>query len=78
MEGPASYWDNAAAAEVHLLVDDYGGAGYYPVASTSPQSNSEADWPDSSTAGFPTGLRHGSVLPVNSTLFDTLQAATWS
>lgn len=78
VEGPASYWDNAADGLVHLLVDDYGGDGYYPVESTNPQSNSESDWADSDTANFPSGLRHGGVLPINSTLLASLQAATWS
>ncbi|ROV90149.1 hypothetical protein VSDG_08795 [Cytospora chrysosperma] len=72
-EGPAAYWDNTVAGEVHLLVDYYGGNGYFPLVSTAPMSNS--DWVNSSTANFPTGLRHGSVLPVNETLYSALSAA---
>lgn len=71
-EGPAAYWDNTVSGEVHLLVDYYGGSGYEPLVSTSPLSNS--DWANSSTADFPTGLRHGSVLPINSTMYNALSA----
>lgn len=73
VEGPAAYWDNAVEGQVHLLVDDYGGSGYLPLATSDPQSNS--GWAASSTANFPTGLRHGSVLPVNETLMSALSAA---
>lgn len=74
-EGPAAYWDNAVDGEAHLLVDYYGGNGYQPLESTSPNSN--GDWTNSSTANFPTGLRHGSVLPINSTMMSGL-AAAWA
>lgn len=73
VEGPAAYWDNSVDGEVHLLVDYYGGNGYQPLVSTNPQSNS--NWANSSTANFPKGLRHGSVLPVNSTQIDAVKAA---
>lgn len=72
-EGPAAYWDNTVDGEVHLPVDYYDGDGYAPLVSTSPMSNS--DWENSSTAEFPTGLRHGSVLPVNATIYNALSAA---
>lgn len=72
-EGPAAYWDNVEEGQVHLLVDYYGGNGYAPLVSVDPMSN--ADWTDSSTANFPTGLRHGSVLPINETLLSALEAA---
>lgn len=73
VEGPAVYWDNYVAGEVHLLVDYYGGDGYHPLVSTSPDSN--GGWANSSMANFPTGLRHGSVLPINATLMTALEAA---
>ncbi|ROW03587.1 hypothetical protein VPNG_07182 [Cytospora leucostoma] len=72
-EGPAAYWDNTVDGEVHLLVDYYGGDGYSPLVSTDPASNS--GWANSNTKDFPTGLRHGSVLPINSTLYDSLSSA---
>lgn len=72
-EGPAAYWDNTVAGEAHLLVDYYGGSGYQPLESTSPDSNS--NWSNSSTANFPTGLRHGSVLPINATFMSALGVA---
>lgn len=73
VEGPASYWDNSVSGEVHLLVDYYGGDGYHPLVSTNPQSNS--DWTNSSMTNFPSGLRHGSVLPINTTMHTALSAA---
>lgn len=73
VEGPASYWDNTADGEVHLLVDNYGGGGYLPLDTTNPQSNS--GWEESSTTNFPTGLRHGSVLPINETMMSALSKA---
>ncbi|KAK3303397.1 glycoside hydrolase family 43 protein [Chaetomium strumarium] len=79
VEGPAAYWDNAVPGKVHLLVDFYGGDGYRPYESTNPRSN--AGWVASSTtssstnaAGFPRGLRHGSVLPVDERLYAALKA----
>lgn len=72
-EGPAAYWDNSIDGEVHLLVDYYGGNGYAPLVSIDPASNT--NWANSSTANFPTGLRHGSVLPVNETIMSALQTA---
>ncbi|KAF3761733.1 family 43 glycoside hydrolase [Cryphonectria parasitica EP155] len=72
-EGPAAYWDNVASGEVHLLVDYYGGNGYFPLVSSDPMSNS--GWANSSTVDFPTGLRHGSVLPINETIVGALSAA---
>ncbi|KAI3393746.1 hypothetical protein diail_3747 [Diaporthe ilicicola] len=75
-EGPASYWDNKAAGQVHLLVDYYGGNGYAPLDTTSPRSNS--GWANSSTANFPSGLRHGSVLPITAAQYSALGAAKWS
>jgi hypothetical protein len=69
VEGPASYRDNLADNEVHVLLDFYGGNGYHPYQSTDPKNNK---WTASSTSAFPANLRHGSVLPVNQTLYDAL------
>ncbi len=75
VEGPAAYLDNQIDGKVHLLLDFYGGDGYRPYESTSPESNS--GWTASDRKGFPSNLRHGSVLPINSTLYSAL-AAKWS
>ncbi|KAG6361418.1 hypothetical protein INS49_009645 [Diaporthe citri] len=75
-EGPAAYWDNKAAGKVNLLVDYYGGNGYAPVTTTNPRSNS--GWANASTADFPGGLRHGSVLPITAAQYGALSAAKWA
>jgi hypothetical protein len=69
VEGPAAYRNNVQDSKVHVLVDFYGGDGYRPYESTDPKANK---WTASSRSGFPTNLRHGSVLPVNQTVFDAL------
>lgn len=75
-EGPAAYWDNKAEGKVNLLVDYYGGNGYAPVTTTNPRSNS--GWANASTANFPSGLRHGSVLPITAAQYSALSAAKWA
>lgn len=72
VEGPASYWDNKVAGKVHLLLDFYNGDGYHPYETSNPESNS--GWTASSRTNFPTNLRHGSVLPINQTLYDLLMS----
>ncbi|KAJ9151301.1 Glycoside hydrolase family 43 protein [Pleurostoma richardsiae] len=74
VEGPAAYWDNQVAGRAHLLLDFYGGDGYHPYETRNPESNS--GWTASNTTGFPTGLRHGSVLPINATVYAALET-TW-
>ncbi|KAI0544983.1 glycoside hydrolase family 43 protein [Xylaria curta] len=69
VEGPAAYRDNAEDSKVHVLLDFYGSDGYRPYESTDPKNNK---WTASSRTGFPSNLRHGSILPVNQTLFDAL------
>ncbi|KAK3350042.1 glycoside hydrolase family 43 protein [Lasiosphaeria hispida] len=71
VEGPTAYLDNQNPAKVHLLLDFYGGDGYRPYETTSPKSNS--GWTASARTGFPANLRHGSVLPINQTLYDALR-----
>ncbi|KAI1307086.1 glycoside hydrolase family 43 protein [Xylaria venustula] len=71
VEGPASYRDNTQDSKVHVLLDFYGSDGYRPYESTDPKNNK---WTSSSRTGFPSNLRHGSVLPINQTLFDALSA----
>lgn len=69
VEGPAAYWDNQVAGKAHLLLDFYGGDGYNPYESTDIKGGK---WSASSKSGFPKNLRHGSVLPVNSTVMSAL------
>jgi len=71
VEGPAAYWDNSVPGKAHLLLDFYGGDGYRPFESASPGSN--AGWSASNRDGFPKNLRHGSVLPVNASLYAALK-----
>ncbi|KAK8044442.1 hypothetical protein PG993_004466 [Apiospora rasikravindrae] len=70
VEGPAAYRDNLVEGKVHVLLDFYGGDGYRPYESTGDLRDNR--WTASSRAGFPSNLRHGSVLPINQTLFDAL------
>ncbi|KAB5566681.1 arabinosidase [Coniochaeta sp. 2T2.1] len=72
VEGPAAYLDNTVPGKVHLLLDFYGGDGYRPYESGNPASN--AGWTASSRTGFPANLRHGSVLPINETVYSALSA----
>ncbi|KZL68601.1 glycoside hydrolase family 43, partial [Colletotrichum incanum] len=70
VEGPAAYWDNQVAGKAHVLLDFYGADGYRPYETTNVASNS--GWTASSRTGFPSGLRHGGVLPINQTVYDAL------
>ncbi|KAI0808612.1 glycoside hydrolase family 43 protein [Xylaria sp. FL0064] len=69
VEGPAAYRDNTQDSKVHVLLDFYGSDGYRPYESSDPKNNK---WTASSRTGFPSNLRHGSVLPINQTIFDAL------
>ncbi|KAI1341140.1 glycosyl hydrolase [Xylariaceae sp. FL0016] len=69
VEGPAAYHDNKVDNKVHVLLDFYGSDGYRPYESTDPEANK---WTASSRTGFPKNLRHGSVMPINQTLYDAL------
>ncbi|KAK2037938.1 arabinosidase [Colletotrichum somersetense] len=71
VEGPAVYWDNEVAGRAHVLLDFYGDDGYHPYETGDVASN--AGWSASPRTGFPSGLRHGSVLPINQTLYDALE-----
>ncbi|KAK8014835.1 glycoside hydrolase family 43 protein [Apiospora arundinis] len=70
VEGPAAYRDNLVDGKVHVLLDFYGGDGYRPYESTGDLRDNR--WKASGRSGFPSNLRHGSVLPVNQTLYDGL------
>ncbi|TPX10131.1 uncharacterized protein E0L32_001328 [Thyridium curvatum] len=74
VEGPAAYWDNRVDGKAHLLLDFYGADGYRPYESTRPGNNGGGAWAASSRGGFPSNLRHGSVLPINATLYGALEA----
>ena len=71
VEGPAAYWDNVTPGKMHLLLDHYGADGYRPYESSNPGSNS--GWTTSDRGAFPKNLRHGSVLPVNASLYAALK-----
>ncbi|KAK7943830.1 uncharacterized protein PG986_012943 [Apiospora aurea] len=70
VEGPAAYRDNVVDGKVHLLLDFYGSDGYRPYESSGDLRDNR--WTASSRSGFPSNLRHGSVLPINQTLFSAL------
>jgi hypothetical protein len=72
VEGPASYLDNQVDGKAHVLLDFYGGDGYRPYETTNAEKNS--GWSASSRSDFPGNLRHGSVLPLNQTLYDALRS----
>jgi hypothetical protein len=72
VEGPTSYRDNTDAKKVHLLLDHYGADGYRPYESVNPANNGNA-WTASSRSAWPANLRHGSILPVNATLYEALR-----
>lgn len=73
VEGPAVYWDNQVPGRAHLLLDFYGADGYRPFVSENPANNGGA-WTGSSRGSWPANLRHGSVLPVNATLYEAVRA----
>ncbi|KAI0599090.1 family 43 glycoside hydrolase [Biscogniauxia sp. FL1348] len=70
LEGPAAFADNATPGLYHLLMDDY--TQYVPYQTSDILSGS---WQASSLAGFPTGLKHGSVTPLAQEEYDALAAA---
>ncbi|KAL1880589.1 hypothetical protein VTK73DRAFT_5394 [Phialemonium thermophilum] len=77
VEGPAAYIDNSVASmTVHLLLDFYNNDGYRPYQRTISDAITATNtgWTASSRAGFPSGLRHGSVLPLNESLYSELRA----
>ncbi|KAJ0158571.1 hypothetical protein CTA2_11306 [Colletotrichum tanaceti] len=71
VEGPAAFWDNLDEEKVHLLLDHYGAGGYQLYESKNPASN--LGWNKTSTDKFPTGLRHGSVLPIDEATYATVK-----
>ncbi|KAI0101187.1 glycoside hydrolase family 43 protein [Daldinia grandis] len=70
-EGPASFADNITPGLYHLLLDDY--TQYIPYETSDIKS--AASWKRSSTSGFPTGLKHGSVTPLTQREYDAVAAA---
>ncbi|KAI5923517.1 glycosyl hydrolase [Camillea tinctor] len=71
VEGPAAYHDNTEDGKVHVLLDFYGSDGYRPYESTDPAANK---WSASNRSKFPSNLRHGSILPINQTFYNALNA----
>lgn len=68
-EGPAAFADNVTPGLYHLLLDDY--TQYRPFETSNIEGGS---WSSSSTDGFPTGLKHGSVTPVTQEEYDAISA----
>jgi hypothetical protein len=75
VEGPAAFVDNLDPGKVRLLLDFYGGDGYRPYESKFPGVNGQGSggWAASATGGWPSGLRHGSVLPISQAVVDALK-----
>ncbi|ORY19127.1 arabinosidase [Clohesyomyces aquaticus] len=71
VEGPAAYMDNQVAGKVHVLLDFYGSDGYRPYETTDVQKGNSG-WTASDRGSFPKNLRHGAVLPVNSSVMSAL------
>ncbi|KAK9773077.1 hypothetical protein AB5N19_05782 [Seiridium cardinale] len=67
VEGPAAYRDNQVDAKAHVLLDFYGSDGYRPYESTNPKGDV---WTASDRSAFPSNLGHGSLLPINQTLYN--------
>ncbi|KAI8242965.1 hypothetical protein K4K57_011109 [Colletotrichum sp. SAR 10_99] len=68
-EGPAAFADNTTPGLYHLLLDDY--TQYVPFQTSNIQS---PNWQASSTSGFPSGLKHGSVTPLTQTEWNALNS----
>ncbi|OTB04722.1 glycoside hydrolase family 43 protein [Hypoxylon sp. CI-4A] len=69
-EGPASFADIETSGVYHLFLDDY--TEYVPYETSDIQS---AAWTASSTSGFPSGLKHGSVTLLTQAEYDAVAAA---
>ncbi|KAK8209399.1 arabinosidase [Phyllosticta capitalensis] len=68
VEGPAPYLDNQVKGKGHLLLDFFGRGGYWAYESDDIPSG---QW-RKSCSGFPGGLRHGFVVPVDQRQYDGL------
>ncbi|RKL65650.1 hypothetical protein CR203_19410 [Salipaludibacillus neizhouensis] len=67
-EGPIIFKSNIEE-KWYLFVDEFGGRGYVPLE--SPDLNS-GEWTAPDNYSFPSGIRHGSVLPVTKTEHESL------
>ncbi|KAI1387143.1 glycoside hydrolase family 43 protein [Hypoxylon trugodes] len=74
VEGPAAFRDNEDENKIHVLLDFYGGDGYRPYESTDPKGNK---WTASDRNHFPSNMRHGSILPLNETLYNAIGRKWW-
>ena len=72
VEGPAIFKFNGENKWC-LLLDNYGGGGYYPLVSNDISSGVFTKL-DSSQYKLPTGPRHGTVMPITQKEYDALQA----
>ncbi|PWN34976.1 endo-1,4-beta-xylanase [Meira miltonrushii] len=70
-EGAASFRDNQDPNKFHLWLDNYTGDGYQAYATsdifTGYYSHDSVD-------GFPSNMRHGSVLPITQSEYDTIRS----
>lgn len=69
LEGPAAFADNVTPGLYHLLLDDY--TEYVPFQTSDIETGV---WTESSTVGFPSGLKHGSVTPLTQEEYDAVSA----
>jgi hypothetical protein len=76
VEGPYAYKDNTDPSNLVVILDYYGGDGYRPFEGVSKGTQGEgltnAGWTNASTTGWPTKLRHGSVVGVTKEHYDAL------
>jgi hypothetical protein len=68
-EGTASFADNTVAGKYHILLDNY--VEYVPFETTNIKGGK---WAASSTLGFPTGLKHGSVTQLTQKEYNAVKA----
>jgi hypothetical protein len=75
-EGPYGWMDNTVDGRVNLVLDYYGGDGYKPYYSSLGSGQSamaNSGWTAGSTTGFPSGLRHGSVMGITQSEYTALK-----
>ncbi|GAP88737.1 putative glycoside hydrolase family 43 [Rosellinia necatrix] len=70
LEGPAAFADNTTPGLYYVWLDNY--TQYVPYQTSNLQN---PRWSASSTSGFPTGLKHGSVTPLTQKEYDAVAAA---
>ncbi|CZR54591.1 related to putative arabinase [Phialocephala subalpina] len=86
VEGPYAWLDNVVPGKVDLLLDYFGGDGYRGFVGSLNGTGGGGDvnvgiggltngnWVEAGRSGWPTGLRHGSVVGVSQQHYDALKA----